>query len=415
VTRRVVVTGLGCISPVGNDVETAWKSVCSGRSGIGAITAFDASPLDSRIAAEVRQFEPSPIIGRKDARRMDRYSQFAVTAAHEALQSANLPIPLDHPDRAGVILGCGLGGIGTLLHELEVWKNQGPQRISPFLIPMMLPDSAGGQIAIFFNARGPNHAVVSACATGTDAIGEASEVIRRGSADIMIAGGAEAVLLPIILAGFGVMGALSKRNDDPPRASRPFDLHRDGFVPGEGAGILILEELEHARLRKASILAELLGYGSTDDAYHVSAPREDGSGAATCMRAALTEAGLEPARVDYINAHGTSTQLNDKGETLAIKQVFGAHARTLAISSTKSMTGHLLGAAGGIEAVFSVLSIRDGIIPPTINYETPDPECDLDYTPNQARKMGVRVAMSNSFGFGGHNAALIFGRFPESR
>jgi 3-oxoacyl-[acyl-carrier-protein] synthase II len=310
----------------------------------------------------------------------------------------------------GVMVGSGLGGIGTLLNEVGVYQRNGPQRVSPFLIPMMLSDSAGGQIAILFGARGPNHSIVSACATGTNAIGEATEVIRRGSADIMITGGAEATIQPIILAGFGIMGALSRRNDDPPGASRPFDKNRDGFIAGEGAGILILEEMEHARSRGAPILAEVLGYGTTDDAHHISAPLEDGSGASACMRAALAQADLQPGAVDYINAHGTSTQLNDKSETQAIKNVFGDHAYSVAISSTKSMTGHLLGAAGGIEAIFSVLALRDGIIPPTINYETPDPLCDLDYTPNQSRKKDLRVAMSNSFGFGGHNASLIFGR-----
>jgi 3-oxoacyl-[acyl-carrier-protein] synthase II len=305
-----------------------------------------------------------------------------------------------------------MGGLGTLTRELNVLQRSGPGRINPFMIPMILADSAGGQIAIKYNAHGPNHAVVSACASGSNAIGEAGEVIRRGAADVMITGGAESTIHPIAIAGFGNMGALSKRNDAPEKASRPFDKDRDGFITGEGSGILILEELEYARARKAPILAELLGYGTTDDAYHVSAPLSDGSGAAGCMRAALEQAGAAPETVDYINAHGTSTHLNDQGETLAIKSVFGDHAHTLAISSTKSMTGHLLGAAGGVEAVFCVLALRDGIIPPTINYETPDPECDLDYTPNKSRRKALKTVLSNSLGFGGHNASLLFGRAP---
>jgi 3-oxoacyl-[acyl-carrier-protein] synthase II len=414
VARRVAVTGIGCVCPVGNDIETAWKNVCAGRSGIDRITAFDPSTLESRIAAEVKGFDPSAALGRKETRRMDRYTQFAVVAAYEAVRFAGLPIPILSSDLSGVLVGSGLGGIGTLLNEMGVYQRNGPQRISPFLIPMMLSDSAGGQIAILFGARGPNHSIGSACATGTNAVGEAAEIIRRGSADLMITGGAEATIQPIILAGFGIMGALSKRNDDPARASRPFDKHRDGFVAGEGAGILVLEEWEHARARGAPILAEVLGYGTTDDAHHISAPLEDGSGAAACMQAALAQAGVPPTAVDYINAHGTGTQLNDKSETLAIKNVFGDHAYSLAISSTKSMTGHLLGAAGGLEAVFSVLALRDGIVPPTINYETPDPLCDLDYTPNNSRKKDLRVVMSNSFGFGGHNASLIFSRPPDS-
>jgi 3-oxoacyl-[acyl-carrier-protein] synthase II len=312
-----------------------------------------------------------------------------------------------------VMLGTGFGGLGTLVAEMDVLRRSGPNRVSPFLIPMMLPDNAGGQVAIHSGARGPNHGIVSACASGTNAIGEAAETIRRGAADVMIAGGAEATINPIAIAGFGVMGTLSERNDPPAAASRPFDKNRDGFIIGEGAGILVLEEMEYARSRKAPILAELTGYGTTDDAHHISAPLEDGSGASMCMRLALAQAGMAPGAVDYINAHGTSTLLNDKSETRAIKDAFGAAARSVAVSSTKSMTGHLLGAAGGLEAVISVLTIRDGIIPPTINYETQDPDCDLDYTPHQSRKKTVNVVMSNSFGFGGHNAALIFSRLPE--
>jgi 3-oxoacyl-[acyl-carrier-protein] synthase II len=393
-------------------VETTWRNVCAGTSGVGPITAFDASAHESRIAAQVKGFDPAALLGRKEARRMDRYTQFAVVASLEAVHSAGLSLATIDRNRVGVFIGTGIGGMGTLLAEAEVYRTNGPSRLSPFLIPMMLPDSASGQVAILCEARGPNLCVVSACATGSNAIGEASEVIRRGAADVMIAGGAEAAILPVILAGFGIMGALSRRNSEPTRASRPFDMDRDGFIAGEGAGILILEEMGHAIARKAAILAELIGYGATDDAHHISAPLEDGSGAVACMNLALAQAGIAPAEVEYINAHGTSTHLNDKSETAAIKKVFGTHAYALAVSSTKSMTGHLLGAAGGLEAIFTVLAIRDGIIPPTINYETPDPECDLDYTPNQSRKRSLRVAASNSFGFGGHNATLVFRRTP---
>ncbi len=410
--RRVVVTGLGCVSPVGNDIHSTWENICAGRSGVGPITAFDASAFKTKIAAEVKGFDPSAFLGRKEVRRMDRYTQFAVTAAQEAIRNAKLPTPLPSPDRTGVMIGSAMGGLGTLIGELDVLQRNGPNRVSPFMVPMMLSDNAGGQVAIHLGARGPNHCVVSACASGTNAIGEAAEIIRRGAADVMIAGGAEALIYPIMIAGFSVMGTLSERNDSPAAASRPFDKNRDGFIIGEGAGILILEELESARVRRAPILAELTGYGTTDDAHHISAPLEDGSGAANCMQLALDQAGLSPAAVEYINAHGTSTILNDKSETRAIKNVFGPHAYSVAISSTKSMTGHLLGAAGGIEAVISVLALRDGIIPPTINYETPDPDCDLDYTPNHSRRKTLNVVISNSFGFGGHNAALIFSSLP---
>jgi 3-oxoacyl-[acyl-carrier-protein] synthase II len=415
VRRRVVVTGLGCISPVGNNVDAAWNSVLAGKSGIGTITSFDPSGLDTRFAGEVKDFDPTAVISRKECRRMDRYTQFAVTATYEAVRHARLEINDSNRDRIGIFIGTGIGGMGTFAREIEVFRTQGAHRISPFMIPMMLPDGAGGQVAILTGARGPNLAVVSACATGSNAIGEAAEAIRRGSADAMIAGGAESALLPVVMAGFGVMGALSQRNDDPQRASRPFDKDRDGFVAGEGSGIIILEEYEFARARNANILAEFLGYATTDDAFHISAPAADGAGAAICLGNAIRDAGIAPTAVNYINAHGTSTHLNDKSETAAIKTVFQKHAHQLSISSTKSMTGHLLGAAGGIEAIFSVLAIRDGKIPPTINYTTPDPECDLNYTPNTSRDLAVNVSMSNSFGFGGHNACLIFGRLPESK
>jgi 3-oxoacyl-[acyl-carrier-protein] synthase II len=413
VTRRVVVTGLGCVSPVGNNIPDVWQNICAGHSGVDRITAFDVSSFRTKIAAEVKGFDPAAVLNRKEIRRMDRFTQFAVVAALEALQSANLTVPVPVPDRTGVMIGSAIGGIITLGAELEFLRQQGPNRVSPFMVPMMLSDSAGGQVAIHCGARGPNHCVVSACASGTNAVGEAAEAIRRGAADLMIAGGAEAAVCPIAMAGFGVMGTLSERNDAPAKASRPFDKNRDGFVIGEGAGILILEELDSAKARRAPILAEVAGYGTTDDAHHVSAPLEDGSGAAASMRAALRQAGLAPGAVDYINAHGTSTALNDKSETRAIKAVFGEYAYSVAVSSTKSMTGHLLGAAGGLEAAISVLALRDGIIPPTINYETPDPECDLDYVPNAPRRKPLRAVMSNSFGFGGHNAALVFRRFSK--
>ena len=410
--RKVVVTGLGCISPVGNDLPTTWENICAGTSGVGLITAFDASSFKTKIAAEVKGFDAGALLGRKEARRMDRNIQFAVTASLEALRSSGLSIPVPDRDRTGVMIGCASGGVITLSNEIESFRGNGANRVSPFMVPMMLADGAGGQVAIRAGARGPNHCIVSACASGTNALGDAVECIRRGAADVMIAGGTEAPVCPIAVAGFSVMGALSERNDDPSTASRPFDKNRDGFIIGEGAAVLILEELEAARLRNAPILAEIAGYGTTDDAYHISAPLEDGSGAAACMRLALDQAGLKPGDVDYINAHGTSTLLNDKSETRAIKEVFGTNARSVAISSTKSMTGHLLGAAGALEAAFSVLAIRDGIIPPTINYETPDPDCDLDYTPNRFRKKPLDVVLSTSFGFGGHNAALVFRRLP---
>jgi 3-oxoacyl-[acyl-carrier-protein] synthase II len=413
VARRVVVTGLGCVSPVGNDIHTAWENICAGRSGVGSITAFDASSYKTRIAAEVKGFDPGAVLSRKEIRRMDRYTQFAVVAALEALRNARLSLPLPSPERTGVMIGSAMGGLQTLGDGWEDMRKNGPNRVSPFLIPMALADNAGGQVAIHSGARGSNHCIVSACASGSNAVGEAAEIIRRGGADVMIAGGAEAAVAPIAVAGFGVMGTLSERNDSPAAASRPFDKNRDGFVIGEGAGILILEEWESARARNAPMLAELIGYGTTDDAHHISAPLEDGSGAAQCMRLALAQAGLAPEAVEYINAHGTSTLLNDKSETRAIKNVLGAYAYSVAVSSTKSMTGHLLGAAGGIEAAFSVLALRDGIIPPTVNYETPDPECDLDYVPNHPRRKTLAVAMSTSFGFGGHNAALVFRRLPD--
>ena len=410
-SRRVVVTGMGCISPVGNNVRETWESILAGKSGAAMITHFDASKHKTRFAAEVKGFDPVALFGSRDARKMDRFTQFANAVVVEALEQANLKVDESNRDRIGVVIGSGIGGIGTLLEQAEVLRERGPERVSPFLVPMMISDSAPGMIAIRFGARGPNMALATACASGNNAIGEALEMIRRGAADVMIAGGSEAALVPVAMAGMNVMTALSTRNDDPQTASRPFDKERDGFLMGEGAGVLILESLEHAQARDAVILGEITGYGTTDDAHHISAPAENGAGAAIAMKLALQNASLDSTDIEYINAHGTSTPLNDKSETAAIKTVFGEQAYNIPVSSTKSMTGHLLGASGAIEAVFCVLAIREETLPPTINYSTPDPECDLDYVPNQARKASPKHVMSNSFGFGGHNATLIFSRF----
>ncbi len=412
--RRVVVTGMGCITPLGNTVESTWEGLIAGRSGVGPITQFDARQFKTRFAAEVKGFDAEALIGKREARRMDRFTQFAVIAASQALEQSLLRLDEGSRERVGVIIGTGIGGVRTLVHETERLRERGPHWVSPFLVPMMIPDSAAGQVAITFGLRGPNMAIVTACASAANAIGEAAEVIRRGAADVMLAGGTEAAIVPPALAGLNVMDAISTRNEDPQAASRPFDLDRDGFVIGEGAGILVLEAAEHARARGAPELAELTGYGANNDAYHISAPREDGSGAANCMRRSLEDAGLTPADIDYINAHGTSTRLNDASETAAIKAVFGERAYEIPISSTKSMTGHLLGAAGAVEAIFSILALLRRLIPPTINYQTPDPLCDLDYVPNRPRKASVRHVLSNSFGFGGHNACLIFSQPPAT-
>ena len=408
---RVVITGLGIISPVGNDVDTFWQSLVGGCSGVGPITLFDPAGLESRFAAEVKGFDPVALFGRKDARRMDRFAQLAVAAAGQALADSKYEITPESSKRIGCIIGSGIGGISTVLSEAEVMRTKGAGRVSPFFVPMMLPDTAPGQIAIQFGLKGPNMTIDTACASSANALGEATETIRRGAADAILAGGAEAGLHPLALAGFNVMMAISRRNDAPQKASRPFDLNRDGFVPGEGAAALVLESLDHALTRRAHIYAEVLGYGASADAYHITAPQESGEGAAAAMSAALAQTGLEPKDIGYLNAHGTSTQLNDKSETAAIKQVFGPAAYQLPISSTKSMTGHLLGAAGALEAVACVKALQTGLLPPTINYETPDPACDLDYVPNVARRVPIRTAMSNSFGFGGHNACLIFGLY----
>ena len=411
--RRVVVTGLGCISPVGNDVETTWNHILAGESGVDYITHYDASDYKTKFAAEVKNFDGAEIFGSKDARRMDRYTQFAIASAMQATKDAQLEISDENRDRIGVVIGTGIGGIGTLFEQMMVFVERGPLRVSPFMVPMMLPDTAAGLVAIQLGMRGPNMAVVTACATGTNAVGEATEVIRRGQADVMLAGGAEATIVPIAMAGLGVMTALSTRNEDPKHASRPFDLNRDGFVMGEGSAVLVLEALEHARARGAHILAEVSGYGSTNDAYHISAPAENGAGAALCMQMALDDAQLEIMDIQYINAHGTSTTLNDKSETAAIKTIFGEQAYNIPVSSTKSMTGHLLGASGALEAVICVKVLQNNMLPPTINYETPDPECDLDYVPNSPRVCNVDHVMSNSFGFGGHNATIILSRYME--
>ncbi len=409
--NRVVVTGLGCVSPVGNNVKDTWDSLLAGRSGAAHITTFDARAHKTKFAAEVKGFDPLALFGARDARKMDRFTQFATAATLEALGHANLTIDESNRDRVGILIGTGIGGIITLLEQYDVLRERGPERVSPFLIPMMISDGAAGNIAIRVGARGPNMSLATACASGTNSLGEAAEMIRRGSADVMIAGASEAAITAVSMAGMNVMTALSTRNDEPQRASRPFDKDRDGFLMGEGSGIVILESLEHAQARGANILCEFSGYGTTDDAHHISAPAENGAGAALSMQLALESASLKPADISYINAHGTSTYLNDKSETFAIKTVFGEQAYKTPVSSTKSMTGHLLGASGALEGVISALAIMNNILPPTINYETPDPVCDLDYVPNQPRKAAVHHVMSNSFGFGGHNATLIMSRY----
>jgi 3-oxoacyl-[acyl-carrier-protein] synthase II len=399
---------MGCISPLGNTLIDTWKGLIAGKSGVDTITQFDTTDFKTTFAAEVKGFDASEALGVKLARRTDRFAQLALVATEEALKNAHLEVTDQNRDRIGVILGTGVGGIATLLEGGRTYEESGPRRVSPFLIPKMLPDTAPGQVAIEFGMRGPNMAVVTACASASNAIGEAAKMIQRGAADVILAGGTEAAIVPVALAGFNVMDAVSTFNEDPQRASRPFDLERDGFVLGEGSAVLVIETEEHAKARGATILGEVAGYAATNDAFHISAPAENGAGAASCMQLALEDAGIEPGAIDYINAHGTSTQLNDTSETAAIKTVFGETAYDLPISSTKSMTGHLLGAAGAIEAIFCIKAIQENLIPATINYETPDPECDLDYVPNDPRQASVEYAMSNSFGFGGHNATLIF-------
>ncbi len=409
--NRVVITGMGVITPVGNDVETYWHSLMNGISGIGPITHFDTTGYTTRIAGEVKDFDPTKFIDKKEARRMDRYCQFAVSAAKMAREDAALDMNTVDGHRVGVILGSGIGGVATMEEQKQVLMEKGPGRISPFFVPMMISNMAAGQISIAFGAYGINETIVTACASGTNAIGDAFKVIQRGDADVIFSGGTEAPITPLSVAGFCSMKAMSTRNEEPEKASRPFDKDRDGFVIGEGAGILVLESLEHAQKRGARIYAEVVGYGSTADGYHITAPAPEGSGAARAMANALEDAGIKPEEVDYINAHGTSTDLNDKGETQAIHSVFGEAASKVAVSSTKSMIGHLLGAAGAVEAIACTLAINHRMLPPTINYETPDPECDLDYVPNQAREAEVNVTMSNSLGFGGHNATIVIKKF----
>lgn len=413
-SKRVVVTGLGIICPIGIGIDAAWKSAVEGRSGICPITQFDASLLPSRIAGEVKGFDPAPYIEFKEIKKMDRFIHFAIAASDMALHDSDLKITSENAERVGVVIGSGMGGLPAIEHYHRIYLEKGHKRISPFFIPMLIINLASGNVSIRFGAKGPNSSVVTACATGNHAIGDAYEIIKRGDADVMIAGGAESCITHLGIAGFSAMKALSVRNHEPERASRPFDIDRDGFVMGEGAGILILETLDNALSRNAKIYAELVGYGMSSDAYHITAPAPKGEGAARCMKRALDKAGIEPEKIDYINAHGTSTKFGDELETDAVKTVFGEHAYKLCMSSTKSMIGHLLGAAGGVEAVYTVLSVYHNIALPTINLENPDPECDLDYVPNKSRQMEIEYAMTNSFGFGGTNACLIFKKYRET-
>lgn len=406
--KRVVVTGLGALTPVGMGVEKSWDSLVKGESGIGLVTRFDASEFPSRVAGEVKGFEPTDYLDKKDVKKMDTFIQYAIAAGKMAMDDSGLEISESNAERVGVMVGAGMGGLPAIERYHEAYLKGGPKKISPFFIPMTIINLAAGHISIMSGAKGPNSSVVTACATGTHAIGDAYRIIQRGEADAMIAGSSESVMCALAFGGFGAAKALSKRNDEPERASRPFDSERDGFVMGEGAGILVLEEMEHAKKRNARIYGEVLGYGMSGDAFHMTSPAPGGEGAARCMKHALKDADLSLENVEYINAHGTSTPAGDIGETKAIKTVFGAHADKLAVSSTKSMTGHLLGAAGAVEAIFSLLALDRGVLPPTINLDNPDPECDLDYVPNVARSANIEVAMSNSFGFGGTNASLIF-------
>ena len=410
-STRVVVTGIGMVTPLGLDTPSTWAKLINGESGVDVITQYDPAITETKIAAEVKGFDPAQYIDRKEARHMDRFVQLAVVSAMQAVKHAQLKDVAS--EEVGVVVGVGLGGISTLLSQQKVLLERGADRVSPFLIPMMIPDMASGQVSIMLGAKGPNFAVSSACSSGSDAIGESYEIIKRGQAVTMITGGAEAVITPIAIAGFNAARALSTSNAEPKKASRPFDAKRDGFVIGEGAAMLVLESLDHARQRGAAILAEVVGYGATSDAFHVTQPAEGGEGGARAMKAALKSAGMKPSQIDYINAHGTSTPLNDKNETMAIKTVFGSDAYRVPISSTKSMTGHLLGAAGALEAAISILALQNGIIPPTINLTNPDPECDLDYVPNKARQKQLSAVLSNVFGFGGHNSSLIFKRFED--
>ncbi|MEK6760161.1 MAG: beta-ketoacyl-ACP synthase II [Deltaproteobacteria bacterium] len=411
--RRVVVTGIGIISPLGTGIEKSWSGAKEGRCGIREITRFDPTGFPVRIAGEVPDFDAGESIEKKEFKKMDIFIQFAVAAGVMAFKDSGYLITEENADMVGVYIGAGIGGLAAIEHWHDVLREKGPDRITPFFIPMVIINLASGQVSIKIGAKGPNSCAVTACATGTHSIGDAYRLIQHGSADVMVAGGTEATITPLCVAGFNAMKALSTRNDDPKKASRPFDRERDGFVVGEGAGVVVLEELESARKRGAKIYAEVVGYGMNSDAYHMTTPSPDGVGAAKCIEIALKSSGLAKEDIGYINAHGTSTHYNDLYETMAIKKVFGDHARKLAISSTKGMTGHLLGAAGGIEAVFTVMALKEGVIPPTINYENPDPECDLDYVPNAARDVKIKAAISNSFGFGGTNGVLVFKRFDN--
>lgn len=408
--RRVVVTGVGALTPLGNNAETFWQNAIQGKSGIGPLTRVNADDYPAKVAAEITDFNPEDYIDKKDARKMDRFTHYAVAASLMAVKDAKLEITEENAPRVGVWVGSGIGGMETFENQFEILLNRGPRRVSPFFVPMMIPDMAAGQVSIILGAKGFNSCTVTACATGTNSIGDAFKVIQRGDADVMISGGAEAPITRMAIAGFCANTALSN-NPDPKTASRPFDKNRDGFVIGEGAGIVVLEDLEHALARGASIYAEIVGYGATGDAYHITAPSPGGEGGARAMKMAIDDAGLQPHEIDYINAHGTSTAYNDKFETMAIKEVFGESAYDTVISSTKSMTGHLLGAAGGVEAILTVLAIKNSIVPPTINLQEADPDCDLDYVPNKARGMEVKAAMSNSLGFGGHNATIVFKKY----
>ena len=414
---RIVVTGMGVVSPLGLDIPSLWEALKAGKSGVDRITLFDAGLFETQIAAEVKGFNPTDHLEHREARRMDRYTQFAVVASLQAVAQAKIDLA-NNPSEAGdvgVLIGSGIGGLTTLSAQMAVLAEKGPQRVSPLLVPMMISDAASGQVSIMLGAKGLNFCATSACSSGADAVGEACEVIKRGDARVMLAGGAEAAITPIGIAGFNSAGALSRRNDEPQKASRPFDAERDGFVMGEGAAVLVLESLSHALKHNANILAEVVAYGATSDAYHITKPSTKGEGGAKAMQVALKKAAMQPAEIEYINAHGTSTTINDRCETMAIKTVFGDYAYHIPISSTKSMMGHLIGAAGAIEAIICVLAIQHGVIPPTINLTHPDPECDLDYVPNTARQKKVRTALSNSFGFGGHNSVLIFREYSEGR
>ncbi|MCD6082909.1 beta-ketoacyl-[acyl-carrier-protein] synthase II [Candidatus Aerophobetes bacterium] len=411
--RRVVVTGMGVVSPIGIGVEEFKKALFSGKSGVRRITLFDPSSYRSQIAGEVRDFDPRKYLSPKEIKRMDRFTQFGMVAAEEAIRQAGINFEEEDTSRMGVLVGSGVGGLSTIEREEGNLLRGGPQKVSPFLVPMLITDIASAQVAIRYRLSGPNLSISTACATGNHSIGEAFRVIQRGEADLMIAGGAEAAITPLGLAGFCSMRALSTRNEEPEKASRPFDRERDGFVIGEGAGVVVLEELNRARKRGATILGEIIGFGMTADAYHITQPIQDGRGIKEAMLRALKDAGVSPQEVDYINAHGTSTPLNDRIETQAIKDLFGEHAYRVPVSSTKSMTGHLLGATGGVELIACLLALNEGVIPPTINYENPDPECDLDYVPNKARKLNIKIALSNSMGFGGHNAVLIVKKYEE--